>query len=380
MNKSSLIIATGVVFLVVLFLIFFEQVETRQRVPQSHNVRTNPYYAAELMFNELSLQANSSRYLATLPSTEDTIILFSPKDIEETISRRELLNWVREGGHLLFAFEEGNSLYGRTLSPEEGNSLYGRTLSSTEFRLLYSEDWFVITPDSREFSINPGRASIFLEEENEICWEISSSNNIFSPRERNCWAKTRDLGEGKITVFSTSFLFTNHFIGRAENAELLWSLVSIDTSRKVVIVFEGKRATLKVLILRHARLAVISLIALIAMTIWHTSAQFGPLARTPEPIRRSLMEHIKASAAMHWRLKQQNILLETVRSDVLIVLKKKLPQLQNMDLEEAVKIIVQESHFVSSDVSFALLEPASTDPQKFIRLMQNLQSLRQWST
>lgn len=104
-RTTILIIIAAVLILVglgtLLFFYLYEKVERDVHYGASGMARINPYYAAELFFEEMGVSAESQLSLKQLPPTDHTLVLLS-KDREVRLAKRyEIEDWVRDGGHLI---------------------------------------------------------------------------------------------------------------------------------------------------------------------------------------------------------------------------------------------------------------------------------------
>ena len=78
-----------------------ERVEIDARVGPSGMARVNPFWAAELMLDELEVPAESRFGLGVLPPVDQTILVLSTDLDARRALAPQLRRWVTEGGHLL---------------------------------------------------------------------------------------------------------------------------------------------------------------------------------------------------------------------------------------------------------------------------------------
>jgi hypothetical protein len=122
------------------------------------------------------------------------------------------------------------------------------------------------------------------------------------------------IGQGWVTLLSEIDFMTNYRIDKYDHAAFLYTLVHIDNShRKLWIVQNDDSPSLLAIIFDKYKPAVLVFMVFILSWIWYASRRFGPVAPNPQPVRRSMSEHIVSTGHFQWRNKNKVELLNSVQ-------------------------------------------------------------------
>jgi hypothetical protein len=113
---------------------------------------------------------------------------------------------------------------------------------------------------------------------------------------------TRPEGRGQITLTpDLSFLYRWN-LTEADHAAYFQRLLRFHSNTGTIAVWSRPvELSLFRWLWDHARLPVVALLVLVAAWIWKGWPRFGPRRPDPPPQRRSLLEHLAASARLMWR-------------------------------------------------------------------------------
>jgi hypothetical protein len=121
-----------------------------------------------------------------------------------------------------------------------------------------------------------------------------------------------DYGHGRITVVSDIDIWTQKEIGRYDHAYLLNLLVP--SGQPVHIIYGAQMPGLFSLLWRYSHEALLGAALWLCAWIVYRARRFGPLREEPHRLRRSLAEHIQASAAYLWQRGASDDLLHAARA------------------------------------------------------------------
>jgi hypothetical protein len=279
-----------------------------QRVPETVNVG----YKGEALENQTLLlqkwlEADGRKVLrkggellaAELPEQGVLILL----RVSQPITTREtetLLAWVRRGGHLVtdgtaapFNDERGLQTLHRALGvkilnqKEKDLNLFSTETKhqardtfhtgETPYRVRRSARWRLVAdkPDDWDYRMGHEQLDVLL---------------------------TRPEGDGRLTLTpDLSFLY-HWSLTQEDHAAYFQRLLRFHPAPGPIVVW-SKPVELSLFrwLWDHARLPVIGLLVLVLAWIWKGWPRFGPLRPDPQPQRRSLLEHLAASARLMWR-------------------------------------------------------------------------------
>ena len=280
--------------------------------------RRDPFLAAQRMLEQMGLEAESKPVLGVLPDWQDTLII-NTQGVTEVMAD-ELMEWANEGGHLICLLSHADGYYSWQHSLE-----------------LYEDSAFADDPILRRLGLEMQpldegvefETAIFnLDDERELVIEISSSVGIvadatwgyYDPvyREANQAFQSRFYsraeGEGRVSVLVNARPWRNRYIGELDNATFLWEVVDLHGYGKVWFVY-GADLSFWGLLWDHAWMALISLVGLVLVWLWHAWPRTGPVYSFKPP-SKGVMDHIEMSGRFLWKHGCQEELLQPLRQHV----------------------------------------------------------------
>ena len=344
----------------------------------SPEARANPYLAAEHFLRQhgLSVQhAKGLERLETLPAKGSSLLLLGERSNMSPRQVEQLLAWAKAGGHLLLVAEalwddesgkSGDLLLDRlhlrqTLSDEPEEPVQARKKRAPDLTKLYVDNetapaYFSFDTDFNltdpkhlaQFSANSAKSSHLMQVK---------------------------LGQGNVTVITDSDLWKYPAIGKHDNAWLLWYL---NQGTVVTLLFNSDVDDLFTLLLRYFPQALVALVALLALALWHAGMRQGPI-RAPAPkARRQLLEHLQASADFLLRRSGQGALLQALQRDILRAARRRHPGFEHLDTAEQQQVLEQLTRQPSHVISQALdpLPAKRLSSADFSRQVASLQTLR----
>ncbi|BDU73435.1 DUF4350 domain-containing protein [Mesoterricola silvestris] len=231
---------------------------------------------------------------AALPDHGTLILLHlsQPLTVAETES---LLAWVRRGGHLLTdgtatPFEDG-----RSLAPLHA-ALGVRVVDRHEGRAVKDPAPMTCTfkGDNPPYRVDgDDRWRLVPDREDDWAYRMGSDGKFVF--------LTRPEGEGRLTLTpDLRFVYGQH-LTQDDNAAYLARLLNFRPDGNPVVVWSRPvDLSLFPWLWAHARALVLSLAALLGAWVWRGWGRFGPPLADPPSRRRSLREHLIASARFMW--------------------------------------------------------------------------------
>jgi len=149
-----------------------------------------------------------------------------------------------------------------------------------------------------------------LDSENDGNWHISdpSANNAR-------YALSQVFGKGRITVLTNLDFIDNYKIGENDHAALFVYLTSLAKGQDIWFVYGTDVPALWRWAVDHAWAVLIAAALLLIIWLWAISRRFGPLLPARSVDRRSIVEHVAASARYLWRCKQGQALYRILCND-----------------------------------------------------------------
>lgn len=185
------------------------------------------------------------------------------------------------------------------------------------------------------------------------------------------------VGRGGLTVLGDMRFLSNRYIGQADNAVLLWELVRWNSRHgDVWLVTQLNPPSLRELIFEYGWTVLVSLAVLIAGVLWRHGPRFGPIRPDPEPIRRSLMEHIAASGLFLWRHGGDRALINACQEAVRNRVRWRTPGWQRLSEEQQHERIARLAKVDTERVAAVLSVRHVESPMQFVETVQQLEKIR----
>jgi hypothetical protein len=92
----------------------------------------------------------------------------------------------------------------------------------------------------------------------------------------------------------------NAYIGQHDHAEILWRMLSLQPAGELLVFHHPQRLSLWDFLVEHAAGALISGAVLLALWLWRIAPRYGTLLPDPPPVRRRLLDHLRASGRYLW--------------------------------------------------------------------------------
>ena len=344
----------------------------------SPEAQANPYLAAEqfLRLQGLAVEhAFSLDRVATLPPQGTSLLLFNERSNMSPRQVAQLLDWAKSGGHLLVVAE--------ALWDEEAGKSGDLLLDRLAIHQALSDESAEPAPARKKKT--PDLTRLYVDNETAPAYfSFDTDFNLTDPQHlaqfsansaRSSHLMQLNLGQGRVTVITDSELWKNRDIGKHDNAWLLWYLTQ---GTGVTLLFSSDVDDLFSLLLRYFPQAIVALIALIALALWHAGMRQGPIQAPAPKARRQLQEHLKASADFLLRRSGQGTLLHALQRDILRAARGRHPGFEHLDTAEQWQVLEHLTHQPSHVISQALgpLPQKRLSSADFSRQVACLQTLR----
>ncbi|MCE2029536.1 DUF4350 domain-containing protein [Sessilibacter corallicola] len=388
MPNKLLAILAGLVFLLIgLFFLLFESYTTTVDRGWSKEARSNRYLAAEKFLTlddknpNISYGFNSIENLSEI----DVLIISNYSNIVSVKQEDKLSKWVSEGGHLILALPNSDSsqyLDSKLLtelgigvgssSVEESESeqplIEGDEIDSYYTKLNFDgvDETLVINfgsyaPLYHEYFFHQGDE----EYDGYVPFYWARNNEGIQFLQLN-------VQSGLVTVLPNVSIWQNAYISDDDNAYLLHLLTG--SQKEIQFLVGTDFVPLTVLIWKNAYELIISIALLLVIWLIYRAKRFLPAVATTINTRRSLNEHINASAQFHWKYKHTEFLLESLREEIFKKYKFRFSS-SNMQQQTISEDIAKTMSLQISAVESALFEAKITTESDFIKTVQILKTV-----
>lgn len=183
-----------------------------------------------------------------------------------------------------------------------------------------------------------------------------------------------DVGAGSITITSDNYIWANPRIDCHDHAYALWRLSN--PKGRVWFLVNQDAPSLASILWRNASYGVLAALIALLLWLWAKSLRFGPVLVVEQTGRRSLAEHIYASAMLLWRKQEHPQLLELLRKEILDRMDEQHPNLTQATREQRVEFLQELTGINAADIEKALYSIALRQPQDFAAAIAHLQTIR----
>ncbi|HRC87242.1 MAG TPA: hypothetical protein PK413_16680, partial [Thermoanaerobaculia bacterium] len=185
------------------------------------------------------------------------------------------------------------------------------------------------------------------------------------------------LGEGSIALLTETDWLTNDELAEEDHAALLLAAVEREPAPLgVTLVRALDYPSLFGLIGRYGWMALVSGGLLVAAWLAKNGPRFGPLLPDPPLARRSLLEHIGASAEFLRRRRQTRALLESTRRALRRHAAARLPEGGGTPGRRQFELWASQTGVPPETLEWAMSSPAPDDPEGLSRMIQTIEEVR----
>ncbi len=367
MNRRSLSVIAMAVLLLGggAWLYFnFERVTERDDVGWQGEARRNPLLAAIRLFERMGLAARETRELSDLDAlpVRATAIL-SRHRVHMTGQRIDaLLQWVDAGGHLIIEAEHFR---------DKDALLDALHVQRVEVRNRVQRG-----PSAIALPHAPQTLRVYfgywqkLQPPELTTYRYDEPSGTYLVHQRR--------GNGMVTVLADMNFMRNDEIAKYDHAEFAWQLLQfMPESREALIVPWLEAPSLARWLLDHAAAALAIAALLLAAWLWRIVPRFGPLRPDPEPGRRRLLDHLRASGRFHWQRGGAERMLAIAREACLRKLARSHPALVDLPRAERVGQFAMLTGMSSAQIDAALHEGVHQDALQFTNAISALQRMEE---
>lgn len=379
--------------------------------------RTDPFLAAQRFLAQQGLEAKTLRSFIFLDDLQwqgqtlgpnDTVILIDSYKAIETSRLRNLLAWVERGGKIIATttnpfIGEGSGTQdpllaqlGVELVPEDAEAEDPEPveIESIEDDQISAEPTSTdetgenlkrvdpLQSDERREACHPKipAADVYLRQESLLA-DFSQGRRFYLSKESTTDGEQEestlagfDWGLGQIFINADNTLWTNHRIHCHDHAYLLWRLVNPEG--KVWFLINQEAPSLWTVLWQASPIGVLTGVAALLLWLWASAVRFGPLLTRSETARRSLADHLHASAILLWRRRNHPYLITQLRENLLQQIQLHCPAFTDWSPSDQVAYLHQLTHINPTVLDHALFSQQITSPQDFTATLASLQTLR----
>lgn len=364
-------IALIVALLIALYVGKLERYQRWESVPPQPEARADPYLALArwLELARIPLERGLGLQRVTGVNAGFLVILPAPRGRISPARQRAILAAVRKGQHLLIESEVIDA-HDPLLEDAFGMT---RTALDEDIEFEASNYWQQrLRPLDRKapelVRYRDGarklrvwlRGGDYFERDSEVVWRMNDAHGSRAMQFR--------YGEGLVTVVNDISFLHNNLLARNDNAAFFWAVLQQTQALKSVLLVEHNVGLWDWLKLYAWRI-LCSLLILILGWLWYLAPRFGPLRSDPEPVRRRLLDHLRASGRLLWRLGARAELASASRNAALARIKHVYPHTSLLTPEAMVAFAQQRFALGAEQARLLTGLQVASDQQRFQALI-----------
>ncbi|MBT8101245.1 MAG: hypothetical protein KJO82_15930 [Gammaproteobacteria bacterium] len=374
------IVTIGSIAIFALFTAWFFL--THERVPDTSytgyqgEARFNRFLAAEMLLNELGIDAESQAILEPtewLPDYSDTILTRLSAPIAVDDERIALQDWVAAGGHLIIMPPNNETVLVDNFLAEYGYEITQRAAPEEEDNDAENSDDDAESQDEEpvdyHLDLDYMWDRVAILDDTIASTTLSDDHGIVAAR--------RTWGSGFVTVVSSVRFFSNGRLEDADHARLLLDVVAgyIEPG-KVWLIYDASFAPLWQLIWNNAPFAVIGGTALLLIALWAAMPLFGPILFSDKPVRRSIIEHIRAAGTFVWKQHGSKDLNDSAARAILHEAEGRHPGISRLSKTKQAQLIARLTGLDAQAVLDAISSGGQSHMREFTQHMETLHKIR----
>jgi hypothetical protein len=187
------------------------------------------------------------------------------------------------------------------------------------------------------------------------------------------------VGQGLLTVLTSTSIFNNKQIADYDHARFLHHLVQLEGHNQAVwLIRVDDMPSLWQWLWSHAWYLMFSLTLLFILWLWRAPLRFGPLLADKSLKRRRLIEHIQASGYYRWHDQQSGYLLLQVQDSVWNDIHLFHPDIYRDDQQQAYHQLAKITGLKQSSINQSFKIRDQLNEQDFTKHIQMLELIRQY--
>ncbi len=359
----AIVVAVAVLGGAVWFFANFERVPDKEWTGYQGEARRNGFLAAERLLDRMGLRV---RHLKTPIELRDlppngTLLLPARRSALAPAERERLLEWVRGGGHLVVE-NENHRLPDPILDAlaVQRQPVKNPGPSRTaEVRLPHAPDALKVNLPSSQTLVAPA---------DSFRVQGKAATQLVHFRH----------GRGRVTALNDFGFMRNPAIGQNDHAEFLWQLVRFQPGTDAVFVFDNPQKLSLTQWLADNAWAVLAALALaVALWLWRIATRFGPIAPDPQPARRRLLDHLRASGRFQWTAGGAATLAEAAREAALRRVARAQPDFTALAPPERRARLAASFDLPAAEAERVLRPAQNLQPGEFVNAMRVFQRIHE---
>lgn len=363
--------------------------DTEVDEPFKGEALTNHYYALEHLLHSMGVRTDTAATLEVPAASTD--VMMAGNVVADILKNRieSLEPWVESGGRLVIGARtlEGD----KELQRWSGISvLYDKPKSNSDPKKKTDPDsnkksqmLARLKGDPECYHLTVGRKGVALPESLALCdfpntfamktskvpeWSLTSARGLQAARIA--------IGKGSITVLPHSGVVSDNLLLKGDHARIFIAATGIKRDDHVWVYKVDAAEKLLPMLWRLVAPAILFLGAAACLLVFRQWPRFGTPLPTPQPVRRSLAEQLRAQAAFAWRTRRLASLRRASRRALDETGRKIIASYETLDVRRRAQALAEASGTDPQTLSAAMTDDALGAPPVQKTAIVQLQSTR----
>lgn len=383
MNRKPIIYSVLVILLIICAALFikhnYEWKEVEVNSGMSAEAHTYKYLAARRFLDKAGVyyeEIESNEFFYQLPPETDTIFLGRLQSNLTDAAYENLLNWVEDGGHLVFGlpysfrieFFGGLETYDNNDGIEQflhALQVYPTGSKSSDSAAVLQHWELRGATAAAKFSARLRLKEFWLSDEvTPTLWAGDGARHVYAQF---------PYAAGRVTVLSVPEIWMNDHIGHSDNAYLLMHTIANDNEYSTLHL--GDRHTdlpgIVSLIFRSVPWLCALLAVLGLAVLRRSSVRFGPVLTSVKPQSNNFARYLHSKSRFHQRTQTSATLLAAVRARVRGVYNTSADKV--LTDQEIIQRMATSSKLPKKDIYTALMEEKNKSGESVVQSIRVLQ-------
>ncbi|MFK7911093.1 MAG: DUF4350 domain-containing protein [Akkermansiaceae bacterium] len=391
------------VFSALVFSSCGETEKKRRTTGYKGEARSNAFLAATRLLERNDYDVEQRSGLGELGYSTSTVFL-APSSLNTMGRAKRLMQWVEQGGHLVFMVSGGEKSGNDFKMDPHGWSMFDDESSGVEYLFdelnveveswdtepentllsgMDRDDWEAMSEEDRvllgsevsEFQFTGKKLKLHHWADKGLIHEVQFTGDMGSedvPSESKHRFLSLVYGSGRVTILSDARPLRNRFIGQADHAQLLIDLVDISPGGMIVFT-NGAGESFFSLVWRYFWMAVIAVGVAIIFWLWKNLPRFGPTQDLPESNMREYLGQVRGIGRFLWRNKRDDAMLGAMRRNI----NRRLALISGEHHEGIFEQLSETTGLSVEQVIEAMTREQIREPGTMVRVTRNLQQIYQ---
>lgn len=426
-GHQRLFASTAMAFLILPLLTGCDGRWEEVTIPQGYRgqARLDPFLAAQKLLQTYDHDAERLPALKQMPFSDEGVIVLSAEAGMPEGRAQQLLDWVQDGGHLIYAMAgcapyndwglfSSMSTYAYTGNEDrqdpilehlgiklEGHKSLDESLKKQKKKETKEEsapaepkeestaspsDDDIKKPLIKEPEDVPTSRSTFQIGEETFHIDFPNQLRLTLDRElrrgeytaeskEKTMALSLHYGSGRITVMNHARPLRNRYLD--ENDHARWLLALVGDEPKHVQFIVSMQQSFWGLLWKRAWMPLIGLALVTVIWLWMHMLRFGPLQQVDLHDTKHFFEHIGALGQFFHRMRRPDVLLSAAADAVRARALRTHPHLAHQNDDALVDMLAERTDLPKARISAAFIPPSrKLGTHDMARLLQDLQTLK----